>query len=1001
MRRASRNCGVSFLFLFVLGLNGVATQAQYRFERWATEQGLPQNSVISIQQTRDGYLWLTTAGGLVRYDGVRFTVFDKNSMPGFASNRVSALFEDQDGVLWIGTEDAGVMRYAAGRFTTFSTQDGLPHNRVFKIQADNAGGVQISTLRGYCFWRNNRIVPDGEHLNDGTFQRHFMRSGAVWWLDKTGLRRLSNGRTQPFPGVIRADEWNIAVFYEDHEGALWIGATTESLCRIKGDVVTRYTEREGLPTRAYLRRFCQDPQGNLWITTQGSGLLRFQQGRFTAYTKADGLTDNELQGLTLDREGNLWIGTNTTGLNRLSRRFITGISTDEGLASNNVYPILQDRAGDIWIGATGSVSRYAAGKIITYSLREELGLPVHPQALYEDRSGRLWIGHYAGLGWLEKNRYQPSALVAKRSVYAMHEDANGALWIGTDNGLLQCQGEACQEFNTRNGLPGNDVKVLHQDRQGALWIGTYGGLARWVNGQFTSWTERDGLASNHVRHLHEDTDGTLWIGTYDGGLSRFKNGRFTNYNRHNGLANNGAFQILEDAQGTFWIGCNKGIYRVRKQQLNDFADGKLTSVICTAYGAEDGMRNVECNGGRQPAGVRTPDGKLWFPSQGGVVVIDPNTALPNLLPPPVKIESVVLDKRSVDVREEVRVAPEQKYLEIEYTALTFVKSEQAQFKYKLIGQDANWREAGTQRVAHYSYLPPGTYTFSVIAANSDGVWNTEGASLRIVVVPPFWRTWWFLTLLTGSLAGLVVLAVRQRLARLHAAHAAQEAFSRQLLASQERERQRIAAELHDSLGQSLLIIKNRAFLALHAMDDRAEATEQLDEISSSAAHAIEEVREIAYNLRPYQLDRFGLTRTLEAIFVKAGETSGIRFTATVASIDGLFAQDAEISIYRIVQESVNNILKHARATAAKLSIERNETEVRIRIEDNGQGFVSAARGTRNAESNASVPAPKAGGFGLLGMAERVRMLGGSYHIESAPGGGTTITIKLTIPTKPG
>jgi signal transduction histidine kinase len=318
------------------------------------------------------------------------------------------------------------------------------------------------------------------------------------------------------------------------------------------------------------------------------------------------------------------------------------------------------------------------------------------------------------------------------------------------------------------------------------------------------------------------------------------------------------------------------------------------------------------------------------------------------------------------------------------------------------GLDREWVEAGTRRTAYYSHLPPGDYLFRVTAANSDGVWNGEGQSLAVIVLPPFYRTWWFLTLSAIGVTGLVLLGYRSRIAQLKRAQAAQQAFSRRLIESQESERQRIAAELHDSLGQSLLIIKNRAFLASSSLDDKEEAKEQLDEISSSATQAIEEAREIAYNLRPFQLDRFGLTRTLEAIFIKSSDTSGIQFSAEVEPIDGLCSKETEIGIYRIVQESVNNILKHSRATEAKLWIERNGREVQIRIEDNGQGFsvaerptgeASAARTGHSQSANGNLPS---GGFGLIGMAERARMLGGVYTIDSGPGQGTVITVKLTV-----
>ncbi|MGH9823845.1 MAG: ATP-binding protein, partial [Blastocatellia bacterium] len=437
---------------------------------------------------------------------------------------------------------------------------------------------------------------------------------------------------------------------------------------------------------------------------------------------------------------------------------------------------------------------------------------------------------------------------------------------------------------------------------------------------------------------------------------------------------------------------NHGILHVSRQELNDVADGRATSLTCAAYGVADGMKSAEGNGGSQPAGWRAPDGKLWFATIKGLVAIDPVQSQAML--PPVVIESVVLDREALPSSPVVRIPPGRESLEIHYTGLSFSRPDQLRFKYRMIGLDKDWIDAGTRRAAYYSHLPPGSYTFSVMAASSDGVWNPSAAKMSVVVVPPFWRTWWFLCLVIASAAGMLAAVYWRRVEHLKKARTAQEAFSKKLLESQEKERQRIAAELHDGLGQSLLIIKNRAWLASTSLGGAAgskETKEQLDEITDSASRAIEEVREIAFNLRPYQLHRFGLTRTLQAIFTRFSEPGATIFSAQIDPIDGLFTKEDEISIYRIVQEGINNIVKHSRATQAALTVKRAGREVEFVIRDNGQGFNSAVA----ASSDSLRP-----GFGLTGMAERVRMLGGSHAIQSAPGQGTVITIKLnTVDSK--
>lgn len=962
----------------------LAQHSPYRFDHWTTDDGLPQNSVNDICQTRDGYLWLTTLDGLVRYDGVRFTVFNKRNSPGLASNRLLRLAEDADGALWIGSEDAGVTRYAQGVFKTFTTQDGLPHNRVSRIQPDGRGGLQFQTRDGYAYWRGNRLLPDPEKLDPGRTRKFFARSGAVWTLDETGLYHFRDGVTTAYPPLIPPPSIRFVPFYEDRQGHLWLGAKDAGAFKIKDGVITRYAEKDGLPP-VPLAEFLEDRDSTLWISTIGGGLARFQAGRFSLYSTKNGLSDNVTGPLLEDREGNLWVGASAGGLNQLSRKFITTYATESGLHDLSVYPILQDRAGNVWIGAADGLTRYAAGRFSSYAGREA-GFPPRfvAQSLYEDSAGRLWVGSYDGIGQFKDGKYAVDKIVPPVGVAAIHEDRAGNFWFGTDKGLYKCRDGSCIVYGANNGLPGTDVKTIYEDRRGDLWIGTYDGIARLSNGRFTHYTERDGLAGNRVRYIYEDAEGTFWIGTYDSGLSRFRNGRFTNYNVKIGLYNEGVFQILEDAHGMFWIGCNKGIYRVSKRQLNDFADGRISSIICTAYNQRDGMSNVECNGGRQPAGIRARDGRLWFPTLGGAVVIDPEASRLNPLPPPVLIESVVLDRNAVDFQGEVRIAPEQKYLEISYAGLSFINSEQAHFRYRLSGQDGDWIDAGTRRIAYYSYLPPGEYTFTVTAANSDGVWNSAGASIRIRVIPPFWRTWWFATLSMLAVMGAALLWHRRRVARLEQARAAQAAFSRQLMQSQEDERKRIAAELHDSLGQSLAIIKNRALLSLSAPDNRERVLEQLREISEASAEVIDEVKEIAHNLRPYQLDRLGLTKTIEGMIRKVAETHDTRFAVEVDHIDALFTPEGEINFFRIVQESVNNIVEHAEATDAGVTIKRKDRTVTVTIRDNGKGFDSKPAG------GGSVPR----GFGLVGMAERARALDGDYEIHSIPGEGTTV--KLTI-----
>jgi signal transduction histidine kinase/ligand-binding sensor domain-containing protein len=952
-----------------------------RFDNWSTENGLPQNSVNAMVQTRDGYLWLATNGGLVRYDGVRFTVFNTSNTSGITSNRLHCLAEAGDGALWIGTEDSGIIRYKDGFFSAYSTADGLPRNHIDAIQTGDDGSVVIVMNAAAVEWQDGRFqaYPYGSmSLNPRSPPLFYKRDNGIHFLNEPGSPLLD------IPASVLQQP--LTAIYVDRQRAIWI-ATRTHLNRYKGGRLETFTVKNGLPDSA-VNCFWEDTDGGTWMGTDAGGAVRLSNGAFTTYTTADGLSSNSITAFYQDREGSMWIGTSDRGLNRLKRQMVTSYSERDGLIGKHAYPIYQDRDGAIWIGCAG-LHRYQDGKFERYVHLSEahtakFQLPyADTTALSQSSDGRLWIGEVGGLFWMKDGQYTPIQLERPSPfVWVIHQSSDGRMWFGTDRGLFSYNDGKLVKFNTRDGLAGDDVKAIVEDSQGALWLGTYGGLSYYHDGKFVSYTTRDGLPSDRVRSLFLDAKGVLWVGAYDGGLARFSEGKFTRYAVKDGLFDSVVFQILEDEQHNMWMSCNRGIYRTSKQQLEDFAIGKISRIACISYGVEDGMLNSECNGGRQPAGIKARDGKLWFPTLDGVAVIDPSAVPVNTQPPPVAIEEAALDREDISVKQPITAPPGKQNLEIHYTALSFINPDKVNFKFRMEGLDRDWVEVGTRRAAYYSHLPPGNYVFRVIAANSDGVWNEQGASIRIVVIPPIWRTWWFVTLMSAAVVAAVIFTFRQRMAALEKRNRAQSEFARRLIESQEIERKRIAAELHDGLGQNLLVIRNRALLGLNGDGDQDRARIQLDEISSTALQAIEEVRTIAHNLRPYQLDRLGLTTALQATIRRVSESSTISFSVDIDSVDGLFSAEGEINLYRIVQESVNNIIKHSRATEATVSIKRDDATINIVVKDNGVGFV-VEPGLRNG-----------GGMGLTGISERVRIMGGRLATESAPGKGTTVTVQI-------
>lgn len=974
------NCAV----FLILSYGGALMAAQYHLNVWTVENGLPQNVIRGIAQTPDGYLWIATLDGLARFDGVRFTVFNKSNTAGIASNRFGAMVEDKNGDLWLANESQNLTRYHRGSFHTYGPEDGIPANSVRGLAKDDAGNLWMLSEESIVKWSNTPgdlvdIRPENLRLH---YEPLYWGNAGFWGQDESGLHIFSQGhfKSYPLPGWLPGSSiWNVGI---DGSGTIWVETSGG-----KQAIIPAGKQAAELVDAAHSQTASYSPHEHIWPMRIGPRLTRLLDVESSGQTTTIPLTR-----FLEDREGNVWIGTEGSGLYRLQEQSVSVYSKAQGLIDRNIYPIYQDRSGAIWLGAWQSgLSCFREGKFRNYTMAQ--GLPGRlVSALGGDRDGNLWVGTHGGVATLKDGYFSKPAtlLLPERAVaQTIIQDRGGTIWLGTTNGLVVYRDGPSRTLTVQDGLATNDVRVIIESASGDLWIGGYGGLTRLHNSQFAHWTEHDGLPSDNIRALYEDRNGVIWIGTYDGGLGRFKDGKFTRYTEHDGLFNNGVFQILEDGRGNLWMSCNRGIYRVSKQDLNEFADGKRTTITSVAYGKADGMLNVECNGGMWPAGIKTSDGKLWFPTQDGVAVIDPRVIRINPQPPPVVIEAAFVDRVPVVIKDSLRIPPGKENLEIEYTALSFIRSEQIRFRYKLEGLDSNWIDAGSRRTAYYSHLPPGTYTFHVIADNSDGVWNNIGQSLSITVLTPFYRTWWFIVLEVLAAAALVTSAVFYRMSQLEHARAMQKAFSQQLIASQENERQRIASELHDSLGQRLVVINNLALFSMRAKNKGVEVGGEpgaMEEINAEAALAIQETREISYNLRPFQLDRLGLTKAVESLVRTVASAAGIHIISQVDNIDDALPAELRINFYRIAQESLNNIMKHAQATEAEFRITRNDGRIILSIRDNGNGFNPTNRPSRPGKS----------GFGLTGMEERAHLLGGTFRVQSAPGKGTTMTVEILI-----
>ena len=952
---------------------------------WTDHQGLPQNGISAVAQTPEGYLWLATAEGVVRFDGVRFTALDTSNTPELKSNNIADVWVTRDGALWAGY-GSGLTRYKDGRATFYGVEQGVLNGRVTALFEDRSGSLWIGTDGGGVnVYRQGRFaaytVRDG--LPDGRV-RDFVEDaeGGLWIATLGGLTRFKDGRFTTYPTRDDARVEPVHALCLTRTGTLWAG-TDNGVSRFEAGRFSRV----GLPVamqRYRVQAIAEDRDGALWIGTIGGGLYRFKDGRFDLSTEREGLASDDVQCIFPTANGDLWLGTSGGGLAMLRDGRFSVYSMADGLPDEIIGSIHGDGAGNLWARTRGGLSRFKDGKFTTLTVRD--GLPLSGgRALAVDRAGNLLANAPGQVLRYQAGRFSPYLNHAGLAAGSIIEDRAGRLWAGTSfDGLLCFHNGQLTTYTTQQGLAENYITALYEDRAGNLWVGTGSGVSRVSDGHVTTWAHRDGYPGRHMLAFYEDSAGQVWMGTDGNGLLRFKDGRFTAITVKDGLYDNLAFQILEDDHGNLWMSGNKGIYRASLQELNDFADGRRKTVTSFAYGAVDGMLSRECNGA-SPAGWKTADGSLWFPTIKGLVAVNPRKL--DTVPPQVVIEQIRLDGEVLPAGQAARLQPGHENLEIQYTALSWSRPQQVKFKYQLVGLDPVWQEAGTRRAAYYPHLPPGSYTFRVSADNGEGVWNETGASFKLVVVPPFYRTWWFRVLIALGGAGLAFAGYRLRVRQLERSNAAQQEFARRLINAHEGERQRIAAELHDGLSQSLAIIRQRATICLQAKDDPARQQEQMEEIAESATAVIDEVRDIIYDLRPVQLDRMGLSNSLREMLDKVGRAHGLTINQDLDELTGRLPKESENSLYRIVQEAVNNIIRHAHASQANVRLKLQPGSLRLVVADNGCGFIPDA--TRDWATS--------GGLGLTGIHERTRLLRGEMLVESAPQQGTTLTILLPLP----
>jgi ligand-binding sensor domain-containing protein/signal transduction histidine kinase len=947
---------------------------------WGVDEGLPNNALTSVIQTRDGYLWVGSWAGVVRFDGVRFAPVAQD----LPNVHVRVLFEDRDGSVWIGTVGGGLARWRAGRIQMFTVADGLADNEIGAIAQDRHGHLWVTTGLGISRFADGRLTTwrhTDSALTDGIVGLAVDTDGQIVIATTRQLCHITSERVRCAPSALPR---STSAFLIDRSGVRWAGTSDGRVFRMSRAGPSAGSCAEGCVVGEPVTSLSEGHTGSIWIGLGRRGIARLHDGVVTHYGPAEGFPAFPLTGLAEDAEGSLWAAMDIGGLAQLRTTRVTMLTSADGLPAQAATSVAEDAKGTIWAGSRcGPVATLTAGRFVPQFVDRLASQCV--LSVLSARDGTVWLGtESAGVfTWDGQRLRQLGARDGLTEVHAptLFEDSKGVIWIGTATYVHRYEhGVLSRPFGVADGLTGGAVVSFAEDRRGRIWIGSNGnGLSLYENGTFRSMAGLVTLPTAHISALIVDSRDHLWIGTADHGVFRYRNGAIDAFGLEQGLNDRLIALMIEDASGNIWVSTTKGILKLDRARVEEVAAGRATRLDPIVIDRSDGLRHLEgMGGGFDPSGLRTRDGHLWFSTLDGFAVIDPATFPINAVPPPVVIERASIDEKTQALAPDgaLVVAAGAQSLEVAYTAFSFMVPSRVTFRYRLVGADSFWHDAGTRRSAFYSHVPPGDYTFEVMAANNDGVWSTAPATMRVIVLPFVWER-------RGvQAAGLVVLLLAtgfgaNGLAKRRARHRLRELEREQALT---RERTRIARDLHDDLGARL------AQIALIA--EGSEHTQSLNRISTTARGAMQTMDELVWAVNAKNDTVESLAEYVAEFAEEHLTLAGLRLRLQIAPDLGgheLHA-DTRRHLFLAFKEAVHNIVKHAQATEVRVGLTIDAGMVVLTVSDDGRGLPEAAQ--------------KGLGNGLGNMRARMESAGGSASAESTPGQGTRITLRAPVGSAP-